>query len=37
MVTMYTLDQFSNGDMIYAEGNVDLVKGTMSFTAFPIK
>ena len=37
MVTMYTLDQFSNGDMIYAKGNVDLVKGTMSFTAFPIQ
>ena len=37
MVTMYTLDQFSNGDMIYAKGDVDLVKGTMSFTAFPIQ
>ena len=37
MVTMYTLDQFSNGDMIYAKGNVDLGKGTMSFTAFPIQ
>ena len=37
MVTMYTLDQFSNGDMIYAKGYVDLVKGTMSFTAFPIQ
>jgi hypothetical protein len=37
MVTMYTLDQFSNGDMIYAKGNVDLEKGTMSFTAFPIQ
>ena len=37
MVTMYTLDQFSNGDMIYAKGNVDLVKGTMSFTAYPIQ
>ena len=37
MVTMYTLDQFSNGDMIYAEGDVDLVKGTMSFIAYPIQ
>ena len=37
LVTMYTLDQFSNGDMIYAKGNVDLVKGTMSFTAYPIQ
>ncbi len=37
MVTMYTLDQFSNGDMIYAKGDVDLVKGTMSFTAYPIQ
>jgi hypothetical protein len=37
MVTMYTLDQFSNGDMIYAKGNVDLVKGTMAFTAFPVQ
>ena len=37
MVTMYTLDQFSNGDMTYAKGNADLEKGTMSFTAFPIQ
>tara|TARA_S200000501_G_scaffold53251_1_gene43443 strand:+ start:1403 stop:1894 length:492 start_codon:yes stop_codon:yes gene_type:complete len=37
IVTMYTLDQFSNGDMIYAEGRVDLVEGTMSFTAYPIQ
>ena len=37
LVTMYTLDQFSNGDMIYAKGEVDLVKGTMSFTAYPIR
>jgi hypothetical protein len=37
MVTMHTLDQFSNGDMIYAMGNVDQVKGTMSFTDFPIQ
>ena len=37
IVTMYTLDQFSNGDMIYAKGEVDLVKGTMSFTAYPIQ
>ena len=36
-VTMYTLDQFSNGDMIYAKGTVDLVEGTMSFTAYPIQ
>ena len=36
IVTMYTLDQFSNGDMIYAKGLVDLVAGTMSFTAYPI-
>ena len=36
IVTMWTLDQFSNGDMIYAKGNVDLVQGTMSFTAYPI-
>jgi hypothetical protein len=37
MVTIYTLDQFSNGDMIYAKGDVDLVKGTMSFIAYPIE
>ena len=37
MVTMYTLDQFSNGDMIYATGTVDLVEGTMSFKAYPIQ
>jgi hypothetical protein len=37
MVTMHTLDQFSNGDMIYAKGNVDLVRGTMSFAAFLIQ
>lgn len=37
IVTMYTLDQFSNGDMIYAEGLVDLVEGTMSFIAYPIR
>lgn len=37
MVTIHTLDQFSNGDMIYAKGDVDLVKGTMSFTAYPIQ
>ena len=37
IVTIYTLDQFSNGDMIYAKGNADLVKGTMSFTAYPIQ
>ena len=36
IVTMWTLDQFSNGDMIYARGKVDLVQGTMSFTAYPI-
>ena len=36
IVTMWTLDQFSNGDMIYAKGKVDLVQGTMSFTAYPI-
>ena len=36
IVTMYTLDSFSNGDMIYAKGKVDLVQGTMSFTAYPI-
>ena len=37
MVIMYTLDQFSNRDMIYAKGDVDLVKGTMSFNAYPIQ
>ena len=37
MVTMYTLDSFSNGDMIYAKGIVDLVESTMKFTAFPIE
>ena len=36
IVTMRTLGQFSNGDMIYARGKVDLVQGTMSFTAYPI-
>ncbi len=35
-VMMYTLDEFSNGDMIYAEGVIDLIEGTLSFTAFPI-
>jgi len=34
---MHTLDGFSNGDMIYAKGLVDLVKGTLNFTAFPIE
>ena len=37
IVTMHTLDEFSNGDMIYAKGLVDLVKGTIKFTAFPIE
>ncbi len=37
IVTMYTLDGFSNGDMIYAKGLVDLVKSTLNFTAFPIE
>ncbi len=37
IVTMHTLDEFSNGDMIYAKGLVDLVKGTINFTAFPIE
>ena len=34
IVNMYTLDTFSDGDMIYAEGKVDLVKGTLNFEAF---
>lgn len=34
---MYTLDSFSNGDMIYAEGIVDLMAGTMKFTAYPMQ
>ena len=34
---MYTLDSFSNGDMIYAEGIVDLIAGTMKFTAYPMQ
>ena len=34
---MYTLDSFSNGDMIYAEGIVDLMAGTMTFTAYPMQ
>ena len=34
IVNMYTLDTFSDGDMIYAEGKVDLVKGTLNFKAF---
>ena len=37
LVKMYTLDGFSNGDMIYAEGLIDLIAGTLSFTAFPIE
>ena len=37
IVTMYTLDSFSNGDMIYAKGLVDLVESTIKFTAFPIE
>ena len=37
MVVMYTLDEFSNGDMIYAQGKVDLVEGTLSFIAYPIQ
>ena len=37
MVVMYTLDGFSNGDMIYAQGKVDLVEGTLSFIAYPIQ
>ncbi len=35
-VMMYTLDAFSNGDMIYAEGIIDLIEGTLKFTAFPM-
>ena len=34
IVNMYTLDTFSDGDMIYAEGKVDLVQGTLNFEAF---
>ena len=37
IVTMYTLDSFSNGDMIYAKGLLDLVESTIKFTAFPIE
>ena len=37
IVTMYTLDSFSNGDMINAKGLVDLVESTIKFTAFPIE
>lgn len=37
MVTMHTLDAFSNGDMIYAKGAVDLFNGTLVFEAFPIE
>ena len=37
IVTMYTLDSFSNGDMIYAKGLIDLVESTIKFTAFPIE
>lgn len=37
MVMMYTLDSFSNGDMIYAEGIIDLIEGTLNFTAFPME
>jgi hypothetical protein len=37
IVTIHTLDSFSNGDMIYAKGRVDLVVGSLSFTAFPIE
>ena len=37
IVTMYTLDGFSNGDMIYAEGSVDLVESTLNFKAFRIE
>tara|TARA_B100001094_G_C17954083_1_gene682071 strand:- start:350 stop:784 length:435 start_codon:yes stop_codon:yes gene_type:complete len=37
IVTMHTLDGFSNGDMIYAKGIVDLVKSTLNFTAFRIE
>jgi hypothetical protein len=34
IVNMYTLDTFSDGGMIYAEGKVDLVEGTLKFKAF---
>jgi hypothetical protein len=37
IVTMYTLDGFSNGDMIFAEGSVDLVESTLNFKAFRIE
>jgi len=37
LVKMYTLDTFSNGDMIYAEGIIDLIEGSLNFTAFPIE
>tara|TARA_B100001175_G_C19324562_1_gene549405 strand:+ start:26 stop:460 length:435 start_codon:yes stop_codon:yes gene_type:complete len=33
IVNMYTLDTFSDGGMIYAEGKVDLVEGTLKFKA----
>ena len=36
-VLMYTLDSFSNGDMIYAEGIIDLIEGTLNFTAYPME
>ena len=36
-VLMYTLDSFSNGDMIYAEGIIDLIEGSLNFTAFPME
>ena len=34
IVSMYTLDTFSDAGMIYAEGKVDLVEGTLKFKAF---
>ena len=33
IVNMYTLDTFSDCGMIYAEGKVDLVEGTLKFKA----
>lgn len=36
IVTMYTLDNVTNGVMNYAKGEVDLFAGTLNFEVFPI-
>ena len=36
VITIYTLDEFSSGLMLYAQGTFDLIEGTIKFKVFPI-